>query len=379
MSVAACRIDTRGMSSPRWPIAPPRPRAVLLGSYRDRLGLSGEGLQRALTDEAEIVHLDGASLFRDGLRLYRRGSSLISQDGFELVHVLDARLAPIAAMLRRRHGVPVTATISDAALRGRTPWTAVARNALGMFDEAFVSEEAIAGMARERLPRLRLSFVPAAARELPWPSPADVARVARALRGVQPGRLVVGVPWPRDRNDFRWFRDVVMPQLKTHPVCLLFGVPSRREVRFMLRAAGAPADFRVIAGRATGSQVAAIARAVDAFAVPVGAAATDGGHASLMSALAVGGAPVISGAGGGGLVLAHEGSGTVIDPGEERGFIASLDQLLAMPAIQRHFLGEDIARSMLHERPWRPVAQAYAERFASLLGRPIIPASLRAA
>ncbi|MBI5285731.1 MAG: hypothetical protein HY874_11615 [Chloroflexi bacterium] len=367
------------MSSPRWPIATPRPRAVLLGSYRDGLGLSGEGLQRALADEADIAFLDGASLFRDGWRLYRRGASLIQKDGFELVHVLDARLAPIAAMLRRRHGVPVTVTLSDTALRGRTPWAAMARNVLDTFDEAFVSEDAIAALARQRLTRLRLSFVQAAARELPWPSPADVTRVARALRGVQPGRLVVGVPWPSDRNDFRWFRDVVMPQLKTRPVCLLFGVPSRREVRFMLRAAGARADFRVLTGRATGSQVAAVARAVDAFAVPAGDAATDGGQAGLMSALAVGGAPVISGAGGGGLVLAHEGNGPVIDPGEERGFIASLDQLLAMPAIQRHFLGEDIARSMLHERPWRPVAQAYAERFASLLGRPIIPASLRAA
>lgn len=379
MSLTARDIDTLGMSSPRWPIAARRPHAVLLGSYRDGLGLSGEGLQRALADEADIAHLDGTSPLRDGLRLYRRAASLISRDGFELVHVLDARLAPIAAMLRRRHDVPLTATLSDAALRSRAPWAAVARNALHTFDEAFVSEDALVSAARQQLPRLRLAYVQSAARELPWPSPADVARVARALRGVQAGRLIVGVPWPRDRNDFRWFRDVVMPQLKARPLCLLFGVPSRREVRFLLRAAGAPADFRVITGRATGSQVAAIARAVDAFAVPAGSAADDGGQAGLMSALAVGGAPVISGVGGGGLVLAHEGSGPVIDPGEERGFIASLDQLLAMPAIQRHFLGADIARSMLHERPWRPVAQAYAERFASLLGRPIIPASLRAA
>jgi len=354
-----------------------RPRVIVIGSYPDALGLRADGFQRALAAEADIAHLDGSSALREGVRLYRRAASLVTREGFELVHVLDPRFAAVGAALRRHHAVAATVTLTPGVMRSRTPLARLSRRCLGAFDEAFAGEEALAPLVRLRVPRLPVSIVRPGAGELPWPSPRGVARVARALRGVSPGRLIVGVPWPRNRNDLRWYRDIVMPQLTARPLCLLFGAGSQRDARFRVGAAGAEADFRMLGGRMSGSLIAAVARVVDVFAVP--ASADGAGDSDLRTALAAGGVPVVSHATARDLVLAHQASGLTVAPGDERGFIDALDGLLGLPAIQRHFLGEDMARSLLQERSWRPAAAAYAERFAALVGRPRIPADLRAA
>ena len=98
-----------------------------------------------------------------------------------------------------------------------------------------------------------------------------------------------------------------------------------------------------------------------------------------MMALTMSGVPVVTDATAFDCVAAHETSGLMVDTGDDRGFIAALDNVLGLPMIQRHFLGEDIARSIMREWPWRPVAEAYAERFGALVGRPLVPVALRAA
>ncbi len=354
------------------------PRVVALGGLRDALGMSADGFHRALAAAVDVERLDAVHPIRDALRLYRTAAALIRRDAFELVHVLDPRLAPIGATLRRRCGVPASITLASEVRQTRSPWGVLARRSLGAFDEAFVSDDRLADAGGCRDLGVPLYPMPVAARELPLPAPRDVARVASALRGLPQGRPIVAVPWPRTGTDFRWFRDVVMPHLVTRPACVLFGVASRRELRLTLRAAGVQADVRSVTGPVSASLIAAVARAVDAFAVPA-MSRPDAASAELMLALTVSGVPVVTDAMAFDCVPAHETSGLMIDAGDERGFIAALDNVLALPAIQRHFLGEDIARSTMRERPWRPVLEAYAERFGALVGRPVIPADLRAA
>jgi hypothetical protein len=354
------------------------PRVVTLGSLRDPLGMSADGFHRALAAAAEVEHLDTARPIHDGVRLYRAAAALIHRDAFELVHVLDPRLAPIGAMLHRRHGVPASLTLTADVQESRRPWAALARRSLGAFAEAFVAEDDFAGVAGPGCRGVPLYTMPVAARELPLPSPRDVARVARALHTLTPRRPIVAVPWPRTGTDFRWFRDVVMPHLSAQPVCVLFGVTSRRQLRLMLQAAGSPADVRSIAGPLTASLIAAVARVADAFAAPA-PSRPDEVSSGVTMALTVSGVPVVTNAMAFDCVAAHETSGLMIDKGDESGFIAALDNVLALPAVQRRFLGEDIARSTLRERPWQPVAEAYTERFSALVGRPVIPAALRAA
>jgi glycosyltransferase involved in cell wall biosynthesis len=363
--------------------APPSaPRVVVIGSRRDQLSHGDEDLIRALDRRVQLLHVAAASPVRHSLRAFARASDAISHRDFEAVHILDPRFAPVGAALRRRYGIPLSVSLRQADLDSRHPWSRITARAFAGFDQAFASDNGLARSLRaSRARRLPLSIVPHAATELPWPQRRDVDRVARALRGVRPGRLVVGVPWPENRNDFRWFRDLVRPGLTTNPVCLLFGVPSRREVKWMLRpqTVGA-AEYRILPGRIDASVIAAIARAVDAFAVPSPSGTTPAGGAAERSlALAVGGAPIVSDVSAHEPVFAHEDNAFLSETSDERAFVATLDRLLALPAVQRHFLGEEFARFTLQRFPWSAVADVYADRFSALVGRPLIPAELRAA
>jgi hypothetical protein len=365
--------------SDRRPTRIARPRIALIGACRDPLGMPGDGLVAALARECDLVHIDAVSPYREALRVYRQAAQAV-RSGTELVHVLDPRFAPVAALLGDRLGVPVSVTLSTRDMRSRAPLARLGRRAMRGFDQAFTSELLALHAVRDTMPGLEVTHVRPAARELPAPGERHAGAVARALRGVVPGRPVLGLVWPDNRNDLRWFRDVVLPQLDSGPVCLIIGAPSQRQVRLAVRIGGLRSEFRVLAGRLDAPMLAAVARCVDAFVLPASLRRGPGDAVTgLTLALAVGGVPVVSDGRAEAAVLAHERNGFLVERGDERGFAATLNRLLALPAIQRHFLGEEFARFTLAEWPWAIAAEAYAERFASLVGRPQIPADLRAA
>lgn len=356
-----------------------RPRVVLVGSSRDPLKLSADGLPQALHRECDIVRVAANSPYRDGARVLREAGAALTA-GAEMLHVLDARFAPAAALIRRRHGIPVGVTVTSSDMNSRTPWARLSRRSFRSFDHAFASEEAALYAMRDSMPLLAGSLLRPAARELPAPGASETNAVAKALRGVRPGRLVLGLVWPDNRNDLRWFRDIVLPQIDAKPVCLLIGAPSRREARLLFRAIGVQSEFRVLPGGFDARRLAAASRCVDAFVSPASLrrGTTDAVTPQTL-ALAVSGVPVVSDGQAEAAVLAHEQNAFLVDRGDERGFIATLNRLLALPAIQRHFLGEEFARFTLSQWRWDDAAEIYGERFASLVGRPRIPAEYRAA
>ncbi len=357
-----------------------RPRVVIVGSLRDPLRIPAPELTAALGAGTDSLRLPSNAPLRQALSTFHRASRAIGKDGYELVHLLDPRFAPVGLMLRRRYGVPVTASISSADTMGHLPTTRLTIQALDHLDHAFTCESTVAHTLRERAPGLPFSIVAPAASALPWPTRRGLDSVARALKGVRPGRLVIALPWPENRNDLRWFRDVVVPQLDARPVCLLLGVPSRRAARLLIGAIGMHNDFRIHSGKLTADVIASAARCVDAFVVcaarvPV-PTAPDG---QLAIALATGGVPVVTNAAQDARVLSHERNAFVVEPADEHGYVHTLNQILSLPAVQRHFLGEEFARFTLSKWPWREVAESYTERFAALVGRPQIPVDLRAA
>jgi glycosyltransferase involved in cell wall biosynthesis len=136
-------------------------------------------------------------------------------------------------------------------------------------------------------------------------------------------------------------------------------------------------DFRVHTGRLTADVIASAARCVDVFVVCAASDPLPSAPAGRLAiALATGGVPVVTNAAEDARVLAHERNAFVVEPNDERGYVHTLNQILSLPAVQRHFLGEEFARFTLSKWPWRDVASAYTERFASLVGRPQIPADL---
>jgi hypothetical protein len=138
-------------------------------------------------------------------------------------------------------------------------------------------------------------------------------------------------------------------------------------------------DFRVHTGHLDGATLAAVARCVDVFAVPSGVhGLRPDATSDLAIALAMGGVPVVTYGEQEARVLAHEQNAFVVEP-DERAFIYTLNQVLALPAVQRHALGEDFARFTLRKWSSEAVSAVYADRFAALVGRPSIPIDLRAA
>jgi hypothetical protein len=357
-----------------------RPRAIVVGDYRDSLGLPADELPAALAADSDVRRIPASAPLRQWLSVFREASRAIRDDRYELVHLLDPRFAVTGMMLQRHYGVPVSVSVSSVDTRGRSPLARVAMRAFNHLDHGFTSEEAVAHALRDRAPRLPVSIVPPAAAALPWPSKRGLASLARTLTGVRPGRLVVGLPWPESRNDLRWFRDVVVPQLDAKPVCLLLGVPSRRQARLLVGAAGMHSDFRLHTGRLDAGVIAAAASCVDAFVVCAASEPSpDASAGQLAIALATGGVPVVTNAAEDARVLAHERNAFVVAPGDERGYVHTLNQILSLPAVQRHVLGQEFARFTISRWRWRDVASAYTERFAALVGRPQIPAELRAA
>ncbi len=356
-----------------------RPRVVLIGSPHDRFSASDNGLTNALGATIRIRHVSADSPLRHSVAAFRAASAAIRDRRFEMVHLLDARFALTGMMLQRHFGVPVTASVGPDDLSAVAPWSRLSMRALTHLDEVFVSSRITAASLRLRTPSLPVSFVRSAASPLPWPPKSSVARVTRALRGIRPGRLVVAVPWPENRADLRWFRDVVVPQIDSHALCLLIGVPSRRQARLIVGLSGYQSDFRVLSGRLDIAMIAAVARCVDAFVVPTSSPRSVDVESALSIALSLGGVPVVTNGTEAAGVLAHERNAFVVDPGDERGFVHTLNQVLSLPAVQRHFLGEEFARFTLSRWPWSDVADVYAERFAAHVGRPFIPADLRAA
>jgi hypothetical protein len=350
-----------------------RPRIVVIGSYRPLLGRSDDTAIDALSRVAGIHPISVRATPVGMLRALRRGARAIV-DGCEAVHLLDARLSLPALALHSRFGVPVSATITrdDAFARRLT------RVALARLDHAFLHAEGqrIAGLASRRLP---VTIAPPIAPAIPEPSTRRLGSMARLVREAVPGRLVVAAPWPADAEQIRWCRDAVVPLLQGEPIWLFLGAPGRRQVRLLAGALGLRGSVRAHIGRIDIDTIAAAARCADVFVVPGEAARARGGTTELLLALIASRVPVVASGGIESGVLAHEVNAFVAPAGDATGLVATVNKLLTLPAVQRHYLGEEFAEQARREYSWDAASETYGERFSALVGRPLIPAELRAA
>jgi hypothetical protein len=95
--------------------------------------------------------------------------------------------------------------------------------------------------------------------------------------------------------------------------------------------------------------------------------------------MAASGAPLVVGGGVRSSALRNEENAFIATAGDPLSLVSTLNQLLSLPAIQRHYLGEQFAAYTRQTVTWAAAAPIYAERFAVMVGRPQIPANLRAA
>jgi glycosyltransferase involved in cell wall biosynthesis len=349
-----------------------RPRVVVVGSYRMPLGAADEAALDALSRVAAVHPVD-ASPTPMGMLRALRGASRAVGDGCEAVHLLDARLAVPALAVRRRYGVPVTATLTNDDLVARRSRAAMLRR----LDDVFVHGDAASVQAAAR--SMPVSFVPPLAPAIPAPTPRRLASMARLVRDGTPGRLVVAAPWPSDPEQVRWCRDSVVPLLQGNPLWVFLGAPGRRQVRLMAGAIGMKGSFRAHIGAIDADVVAAAARCADVFVLCGDAARARASTQELLLALIASKVPLVAGGGVDCMLAEHETNAFVVAPGDASGLVSTLNRLLALPAVQRHYLGEEFADHVARRYTWDTAAEVYGERLAALVGRPQIPLELRAA
>lgn len=353
------------------------PRVAIAGRYRSPLGFEDHSFVATLSRSVDVRVLAASPTPLGMLRLLRDGARAIMHDRCEAVHLLDAQLAPAALMLRARFGVPVSVTLarSDAGSGRRLrPWLSLVHR----LDEAFTSDEELIHVLARRARQLPVTVTAPAAAPLPEPSKGRLASMVRLLHDITPGRLIVAVPWPPDGEQVRWFRDAVAPLLHGNPVCLLLGAPGRREARLLAGAIGLRGSMRVHVGTLDADTIAAAARCADVFAVP-GEPQHGGSIDDLLLALIASNVPVVAGGAIRSAVLDHERNAFAVNSGDAMGMVSTLNKLLALPAVQRHYLGEEFAAHALRRWTWDAAVETYAERFAAIVDRPQIPAELRAA
>jgi hypothetical protein len=360
---------------PRQPGFLSRPRVAFVGPAYDSLRLPLDGLFDALRERIDIQHVDVPAHARS-LPSAMLAARRAVRDGCEAVHLLDARLAPAALALRRSPGVPVTVTLSTRDLARRAPWSRLRAAFTGRLDHAFTTDSALAARARLTFPRLPVTTTRAGACPLPEPPERTSRSLERVLCGVAPGQMVVAMPWTGDGGRVRWYRDALLPLLTGPPVCLLLGVPSRRQARLITGAVGTRKHFRLHRGRVDAALLAAAARVADLFLVPEDVVGRLGADA--LVAMSASGIPLITDDDAGG-ALQHEHNALITAPRDGFAVVSAMNKLTALPARQRHDLGLEFSDHSLRHLGWEAAADAYAERFAALVGRPQIPENLRAA
>ena len=374
MHLRSGRPDTRLMRARNGSALFLRPRVAVIGTYRPPLGAIDDAPIEALSRVAGVHPIVAAATPAGMLHALRRGARAVS-DGCEAVHLLDARLTLPALALRARFGVPISATLTNEDVAARR----VRRPGLGRFEHAFLHGDAAA--VSRALRCLPLSIVPAIAPVIPEPSRRRLTSMAKLLGDATPGRLVVAAPWPADAEQVRWCRDAVAPMLQGNPLWLFLGAPSRRQVRLMTLAGamGAKLSFRAHIGRLDIDVIAAAARCADVFVAGGDAARVSAGTRELLLALIASRVPVVAGGGIESSLLEHEVNAFVAPAGDANALVSTLNNLLGLPAVQRHYLGEEFAGHASRRYTWDAAAEVYGERFAALVGRPQIPAELRAA
>lgn len=345
---------------------------------RDPLGFEPTSELGVLRSIADVRHIAAASPPWASPMTLMQTLRAVREHEAELVHLQDARYAAVGRWLQVRRRIPVTAAVSSRDVQAGRGWPRTDRG-LGRLDSAFTSEASVYAALRERHYHLDVHSLPPVGRALPWPNRRRMTAMTRLLRDVRPGRLVVAVPWLGDRQSLRAVRDQVIPLLDGSPLCLVLGAPSHRDARLMFGARGLQHDFRVHVGSLDVDTIGAAARCADLFLLPTGQGRQWQERSSnLEVALAVGGIPMVTQGESDSRVLAHERNAFVVES-DDQAFVRTINQLLSLPAVQRHALGEDFARYTMRRWTVEAAAEVFGERFAALVGRPRIPLEFRAA
>ena len=302
------------------------------------------------------------------IRLARRGD-------VDAVHLADALLAPVGAVIRRLAGVPVTVSVCglDVSYTNRA-YQAIVPRALRRLDLAMPISAATDAAMRARTGDAPSSqVIPLGVNPLPLPMvmPPDAASlqalVARRRVLITVGRLI-------ERKGHAWFTRAVLPLLPPDVVYVVVGAGPQREAIAAAAEDAGVGDRIVLTGRLDDNALACAYAMADAFVMPNLPVAGDmEGFGLVALEASAAGVPVIaSRLEGITEAVHHGGNGILVDPLDAPAFAEAILDVLDRAPGARKALGETFAAYTHEQFSWDRTAARYAEAIADVITGPLV-------
>jgi glycosyltransferase involved in cell wall biosynthesis len=290
----------------------------------------------------------------------------------DTVHLADALLAPVGAMVKAVCDVPVTASVCglDVTYANRG-YQAVVPRALRRLDLVMPISRATDTAMRERtgidVPRSQV--IPLGVNPLPQADAAARAELERIAGPLEGRRVVVTVGRLIERKGAAWFARQVLPRLADDVLYLVVGDgPQRAPIVDAAAQAGVAPRLRM-AGRVSEGALAAAYERADVFVMPnVPVAGDMEGFGLVALEAAASGLPVVaSDLEGISEAVQHKRNGLLVPPRDAAGMAAVVTSILDLSPHERRSLGLSHAHYTNREFGWRKTAERHADAIASLL------------
>jgi len=287
---------------------------------------------------------------------------IVRRERIEVVHLADALLAPLGAVVKRATGVPVTVSVHGLDVTYANPaYQFLVPRALRCLDGAMANSAATASVFRERTQRPCVQVIPLGVNAQPAPSSGAVKELAQMLRLTPEQPMLLTVGRLVERKGAAWFIRHVLPRLPGDAVYAIAGEgPQREAIAAAASDAGVTNRVRVL-GRVSDDLLAAAYARTDVFVMPNIPVADDmEGFGLVALEAAASGLPVVASELEGITEALRNGSnGVLVPPGDAQAYARELSELLGMSRPERLAVGERAAAYTRERYGWDRTADEY--------------------
>jgi len=283
------------------------------------------------------------------------------------LHLCDALLAPLGALVKTATGLPVSVSVHGLDITYPNPiYQRALRASLPRLDLVIAGSSQTSEIVAERFPPLlgRVTVI-----NYGVGASQEPARLPRALEDTLKGRRVIlTVGRLIRRKGAAWFVREVMPRLSADCVYGVAGDGPEREAIRRETGRRCLANRVLLTGRLSDSEVRALYRRADVFVMPnIPVEGDVEGFGLVALEAAVEGLPVVASRLDGIPDAVQDGqNGVLVEPGNAQAFAEALASLLSLPEPSRRALGDAYRQFTLNRYSWSRMAAEYVQVLSGL-------------
>jgi phosphatidylinositol alpha-1,6-mannosyltransferase len=288
---------------------------------------------------------------------------LAQKKHIQVIHLADALLAPLGALLKKLTGLPVTSSVCglDITYSNRLYQSIVPR-ALARLDMTMPISKATAQELQVRTnAQASTTVIPLGTNPLPEPTTATI-RQFQQLAATTPRQVILlTVGRLIERKGIAWFVQHVLPALPEHLIHVIIGEgPERANIRAAAEASGVSDRVRLL-GRVPDDVLAAAYRCADIFVMPnIPVPGDIEGFGLVALEAASSGLPVVaSRLQGINEAVQHERNGFLVAPLSADEYSSTIENMIALPREQLRRLGDSFAHYTNQHYGWDRTAERY--------------------